>query len=70
MTKKLSDSDSKEDIIAAFKDIAGDRDFVSLSELSSVLPPEQLKFIEDNAPRKEGQPDAIDFAKWTEMAFA
>lgn len=70
MTKKLSDSDSKEDIIAAFKDIADGRDFVTLSELSSLLPPDQVKFIEQNAPRKEGQPDAIDFAKWTETAFA
>jgi len=70
MTKKLSDSDSKEDIIAAFKDIADGRDFVTLAELSSLLPPDQVKFIEQNAPRKEGQPDAIDFAKWTETAFA
>jgi len=70
MTKKLSDSDSKEDIIAAFKDIADGRDFVTIAELSSLLPPDQVKFIEQNAPRKEGQPDAIDFAKWTETAFA
>lgn len=70
MTKKLSDSDSKEDVIAAFKDIADGRDFVTLSELAAVMPPDQLKFIEENAPRKEGQPDAIDFAKWTETAFA
>ena len=70
MTKKLSDSDSKEDIIAAFKDIADGRDFVSLSELAAVLPPEQMQYIEKNAPRKEGQPDAVDFAKWTETAFA
>jgi len=70
MTKKLSDSDSKEDIIAAFKDIADGRDFVTLAELSSLMPPDQVKFIEENAPRKEGQPDAIDFAKWTETAFA
>jgi len=70
MTKKLSDSDSKEDIIAAFKDIADGRDFVTLSELNSLLPPDQVKYIEQNAPRKEGQPDAIDFAKWMETAFA
>jgi len=70
MTKKLSDSDSKEDIIAAFKDIADGRDFVTLSELNSLLPPDQVKYISDNAPRKEGQPDAIDFAKWMETAFA
>jgi len=70
MTKKRSDSDSKEDIIAAFKDIADGRDFVTLAELNSILPPDQVKYIEQNAPRKEGQPDAIDFAKWMETAFA
>jgi len=71
MTKKLNDnSDSKEDILAAFNDLANGRDFVTINELSAAVTPDQLDYIKANAPRVEGNPDAIDFKKWTEAAFA
>jgi len=71
MTKRLNDtSDSKEDIMAAFNDISNGRDFVTINELSAAVTPEQLEYIKANAPRVEGNEEAIDFKKWMETAFA
>ena len=69
MVARNSQGESKEALLEAFQDIAGDRDFVLVSDLSSVLPPDQVKYVEANAPRMEGRPDAIDFKKWMSEAF-
>ena len=69
MVARNSQGESKEALIEAFQDIAGDRDFVLVSDLSSVLPPDQVKYVEEHAPRLEGRPDAIDFKKWMSESF-
>jgi len=70
MTKKRADTDTRDEIVEAFKDIAGGRDFVTEVELAPLLAPEQLKYLREHCPRKEGQPDAFDFSRFTDAAFA
>lgn len=70
MTKKRADTDSRDEIVDAFKDISGGRDFVTPADLAPVVGADELRYIQEHAPRKEGQPDAIDFSRFTDAAFA
>ncbi|KAH3759770.1 alpha-actinin A [Pelomyxa schiedti] len=66
MTKRRTDTDSKEEIIAAFRDITNGKDSITVNELSSVMPREQAEWLGSHMPQKEG---GLDYTAWADQAF-
>jgi len=54
MKLALSDKDTPEQIIDAFRTLAGDADFITEVQLRQVLPCDKVDWIIKNAPRKSG----------------
>jgi actinin alpha len=70
MSKRAADSDTQEQILDAFKTVAGDKDFVTSSDLARVLPAEKVEYLKKNMPKYQGQDDAYDYKAWAQLAFS
>ena len=57
----LSDSESKEQIIESFKSLAGGLDFVTESQLRFVFQDENLQYMLQSMPKKEGVEGGYDY---------
>eukprot|EP01105_Mastigella_eilhardi_P022940 TRINITY_DN5727_c0_g1_i1.p1 TRINITY_DN5727_c0_g1~~TRINITY_DN5727_c0_g1_i1.p1 ORF type:complete len:1988 (-),score=725.31 TRINITY_DN5727_c0_g1_i1:58-6021(-) len=67
MTKRRTYSDSKDEILSAFKDISGGKNSVSVAQLASVMEPAQVQYLSSVMPKKDD--GELDFSAWTERAF-
>lgn len=67
MKKRRADTDTKDEILAAFRDISNGKEAITVDELSTVMPREQAEYLGRNMPQKEG--GGLDFSKWAEQAF-
>lgn len=54
MVKRRTDNDSEEEILAAFREIAGGRDYITETEIAPLVTPKQLAYIKKTMPQKEG----------------
>lgn len=66
MKRRRTDTDSKAEIVAAFRAIAGNKDTVTLSELQANMPPAQAEYLARVMPQKEG---GLDYTQWADGAF-
>jgi len=69
MMKRRSDNDTEDEILEAFREIAGGRDFITEAELAPLVTPQQLAYIKKTMPPKEGVANAFDFAAFTKKSF-
>jgi len=69
MATKSSDSDSKDQIIEAFKALGGDKGFVTEEELRRALPGDKVEALTKAMPLFKNQPGSYDFHAWADKAF-
>jgi Ca2+-binding EF-hand superfamily protein len=68
MIQKNKDSDSKEEILIAFKELANDKDFVTEEDLRKVMSNERVAFLLERMPKyHSGQ--GYDYKAWVEIAY-
>jgi len=63
MKLSLSDKDTPEQIVEAFRTLAGDADFITEAQLRQVLPADKVEWVAKNAPRKGDGFDYVQLAK-------
>ena len=65
MIKIFSDTSSKDEISAAFKDLAGDKDFITADDLRrSGMPTDKVEYLLKELPAYPGVEGAYDYKKW------
>lgn len=64
MSTKAADSDTKPQILEAFKTLAGDKEFVSEEDLRRALPAEKVDYLTKNIPLYKDQPGCFDYNAW------
>lgn len=69
MSQRAADSDSKDQILDAFKIIAGDKQFITEADLVRVLPREKVDYLVRSMPLYQGQAGQFDYAAWATQAF-
>jgi len=70
MANKAADSDSKEQILDAFRALGGDKGFVTEDELRRALPAEKVEYLTKNMPLHGGQAGNYDYVAWANKCFA
>jgi len=68
MIKRHKDSDSKEEILIAFKELANDKEFVSEEDLRKVMTNEKVAFLLERMP-KHSNGQGYDYKAWVEIAY-
>uniref|UniRef100_A0A8C4QNQ5 Uncharacterized protein n=1 Tax=Eptatretus burgeri TaxID=7764 RepID=A0A8C4QNQ5_EPTBU len=58
MTREVTDTDSAEQVVASFKILAGDKNFITANELRAELPPDQAEYCISRMAPYHG-PDAV-----------
>jgi len=69
MEHRSADSDSKDQIIDAFKALGGDKGFVTEDELRRALPAEKVAYLTQHMPLFKGQAGNFDFVAWASSCF-
>jgi actinin alpha len=69
MANRAADSDSRDQIIDAFKALAGDKEFVTEEELRRALPAEKVAYLTSNMPLYQGQAGSYDYTAWANKCF-
>ena len=65
MIKISSDTSSQDEISAAFKDLAGDKDFITADDLRrSGMPTDKVEYLLKELPAYPGVEGAYDYKKW------
>jgi len=62
MKLSMSDKDTPEQVIEAFRTLAGDADFITEAQLRQVLPGDKVDWVVKNAPRKGDGFDYVQLA--------
>jgi actinin alpha len=70
MSQRAADSDTKEQILEAFKIVAGDKEFVTAEDLRKVLPTEKVEYLIKNIPLYKGIEGSYDYSAWANSAFS
>jgi actinin alpha len=70
MVQLSSDQDSPANLIAAFKTLAGDKDFVTQGDLSSVLPPEKVQYVISHMKPYSGVQGGYDYKSFADFAYS
>jgi len=67
MISRNKDTDSKDEMLIAFKDIANDKDFVTEEDLRKVMTSERVKFLLEKMPKYPN--GGYDYKAWVELAY-
>jgi actinin alpha len=70
MSKRMSATDSEDDILEAFKIIAGDQDYVTADQLRPCFDPATFEYLKSVMPPYPGVDGALDFKAWTSSCYA
>jgi len=71
MTTRAADTDSQNQILDAFRVVAGDKDFVTQGDLLTVLPKDKVDYLIKHMPAYQGSTDgSYDYKAWASSAFA
>jgi len=70
MIERTKDSDSKGEILASFKSLANDKEFITPDDLRKVMSNDRVQYLITSMPPYEGVPNAYDYRKWAETAFS
>lgn len=69
MESRKKKTDSKSHIIESFKSIAGDKDFITSSDLYAVLPKEKVEYLLTQMPHYKDMQDGYDYIQWANNSF-
>ena len=69
MSSHSRDNDTEEELVAAFATAAGDADFVTEAQLSTILSAEEVAYLVSEMPPYEGVEGGYDYKAWTAAAF-
>jgi actinin alpha len=69
MNRLASEGLSYEGIVDSFKQLAGDKDYITASELTSVMDQEEAEYLLSVMPKKEGVEDGYDFYEFAKQSF-
>lgn len=67
MKKRHQDSDTKDEILSAFREVTGGKPTITPDQLASILPPDQAASLAQKMPKASD--GTLDFSKWTDYAF-
>jgi len=70
MANKAADSESKDQILEAFRVLGGDKGYVTEEELRRALPAEKVAYLTSNIPLFKGQAGSFDYNAWAHKCFA
>jgi actinin alpha len=70
MANKSADSDSKDQILEAFKLLGGDKGYITEDELRRALPAEKVSYLTSAMPLHNGQAGNYDFVAWANKCFS
>merc|ERR1712137_1227776 len=71
MIKITSDTTTENEISAAFRDLAQDKDFITADDLRrSGMPTEKIDYLLSEMPAFEGVEGGFDYKKWAAAAFS
>jgi len=70
VSSKAADSETKPQILEAFRTLAGDKDFVTEEDLRRALPADKVNYLVKNMPLYKGQAGSYDYSTWSTGAFA
>jgi len=71
MTTRAADTDNQNQILDAFRVVAGEKDFVTQGDLLTVLPKDKVDYLTKNMPAYQGSTDgSYDYKAWAASAFA
>jgi len=68
MSARMTDSDTQDAILESFKVLAGDKAFVTESDMRSVMEKEQVDYLVANMPKYKD--DGYDYVAWVKTAYA
>jgi len=77
MADRMTDNDTEEEVLGAFKMLTGGKEFVIAENLTDVVKPDLIQYLTETMPKKEVTPGAgekvpanpKDFEKWTHDVF-
>eukprot|EP01120_Amphizonella_sp_Union-15-10_P007473 TRINITY_DN2526_c0_g4_i1.p1 TRINITY_DN2526_c0_g4~~TRINITY_DN2526_c0_g4_i1.p1 ORF type:complete len:1557 (-),score=454.20 TRINITY_DN2526_c0_g4_i1:53-4657(-) len=69
MIQRTADTDSAEQILQSFKEIANDKDFITEEDLRRVMPSQKVDYLVANMPAYSGQTGAYDYKAWVGKAY-
>jgi len=69
MESRKKKVDNKAHIIESFKSIAGDKEYITSSDLFSVLPKEKVEYLLTQMPKYKDISDAYDYVSWANQTF-
>jgi len=70
MIKATSDNTTQEEIVASFRDLANDKDFITADDLRrSGMPTEKVDFLLAEIPPYAGVEGGLDYRAWANAAF-
>ncbi|KAL9652530.1 hypothetical protein ABK040_000100 [Willaertia magna] len=69
MRRLSEEGSSYEDVIESFRQLAGEKDYITEGQLRSVMEPEEAEFLLKQMPPKEGT-DGYDYIAYAKNAFA
>jgi len=69
MGNKAADSESKEQILDAFRALSGGQEFVTEEVMKRALPQEKVAYLVQHMPLYKGQQGSYDFVAWANQCF-
>jgi len=70
MANKSADSESKDQILEAFRALGGDKGFITEDELRRALPAEKVAYLTKAMPLHSGVAGNYDYTAWANKAFS
>jgi len=69
MSTKTADTDTKDQILEAFKVLAGNKDFITEDDMKRALPAEKVQYLVKNMPLYKGSAGSYDYVAWAGSSF-
>ena len=69
VTTLTKDQDTEAEIVAAFRVLAGGRDYVTEDQMMTAMEKERVEYLKTVMPAHPDQAGAYDFVAWTKAAY-
>jgi len=70
MSTKTADTDTKDQILEAFKVLAANKDFITEDDMRRALPSEKVQYLTSHMPLFNSTPGSFDYVAWCSGSFA
>jgi actinin alpha len=70
MSQRAADVETQEQILEAFRVLAGDKQFITESDMRKVMPAEKVDYLVKHMPKYQGSQDEFDYVAWATSAFS